>query len=640
MASDDALNAAKQAALQALLETKEAGIQSGTPAEAKVPPSEKETHEGAAADEGEKKTGRKRKQRRRKRKRGTNLNSTVERKQTPVITFDKTPKDVDMDDGAGTVDYEPEPIVNVLKRARIMSAEENKDDASSQMNDDDTEKNNKNSENENGDIIGIEDDSGIKELAEVMKRFETRGRVAEELDVDVEENESKPMEVDENEEKENVPDKEDERREEELVLENEKTNELYKGMSRKKWKEKRRLLISRLKSIVPDPSVIESWDITAQDPVLLGTLKSIRKSVSVPVNWRQKRKYLQNKRGLEKRIIALPSYIADLGVDVKRESQRESDSKKSLKQKQREKMRAKITTSSTELALEDEKRLRDAFFKFQTKPSLTGLGDVYYELRELEVDSKPFVPGVLSQTLRQALGMKADVGDVTEPVPWLIGMQRWGPPPGWPGLKVPGVNAPIPAGAKWGFAPNGWGKAPVDDRGIPLYGDVFEEGLASFQGTDKRFDESDSKKRWRWGRFRDVDDGDEDDEPVSVPVPKMEPEGDNHGTQKEVARQKERKDESWSGQEAQGAAPQDRPYQVLTQRKSWASQTGQVLGSAHTYDLPMDGQRAGADGGSRDRGSRKDWARSGGEESRRNTRPPGRQVGQQVEARESESRRR
>jgi splicing factor 3B subunit 2 len=59
------------------------------------------------------------------------------------------------------------------------------------------------------------------------------------------------------------------------------------------------------------------------------------------------------------------------------------------------------------------------------------------------------------------------------PPPWLINMQRYGPPPSYPGLRIPGLNAPIPEGAQWGYHPGGWGKPPVDEYGRPLYGDVF-----------------------------------------------------------------------------------------------------------------------------------------------------------------------
>ena len=40
-------------------------------------------------------------------------------------------------------------------------------------------------------------------------------------------------------------------------------------------------------------------------------------------------------------------------------------------------------------------------------------------------------PGILSEELRAALGM----GDNTPP-PWLINMQRYGPPPSYPDLRV------------------------------------------------------------------------------------------------------------------------------------------------------------------------------------------------------------
>lgn len=81
--------------------------------------------------------------------------------------------------------------------------------------------------------------------------------------------------------------------------------------------------------------------------------------------------------------------------------------------------------------------------------------------------------------------------------------QRYGPPPSYPQLKIPGLNAPIPPGASFGYRPGEWGKPPVDEvyrllklfyyrypdvltvpflssfiiscqqHGRPLYGDVF-----------------------------------------------------------------------------------------------------------------------------------------------------------------------
>lgn len=64
------------------------------------------------------------------------------------------------------------------------------------------------------------------------------------------------------------------------------------------------------------------------------------------------------------------------------------------------------------------------------------------------------------------------------PPPWLIHMQRYGPPPSYPSLRIPGLNSPIPAGAQFGYHQGGWGKPPVDEEGRPVYGDVFGEQAA------------------------------------------------------------------------------------------------------------------------------------------------------------------
>jgi hypothetical protein len=62
-----------------------------------------------------------------------------------------------------------------------------------------------------------------------------------------------------------------------------------------------------------------------------------------------------------------------------------------------------------------------------------------------------------------------------------IALQRYGPPPSYPNLKIPGLNAPIPPGASFGYHAGGWGKPPVDAAGNPIYGDVF--GLAQVRGA-------------------------------------------------------------------------------------------------------------------------------------------------------------
>jgi hypothetical protein len=96
--------------------------------------------------------------------------------------------------------------------------------------------------------------------------------------------------------------------------------------------------------------------------------------------------------------------------------------------------------------------LYDAFFKHQRKPKMTGLGELYYEGKEFEAQLEHLKPGVLSEDLRTALGMSD-----SSPPPWLVNMQRYGPPPSYPNLKVPGLNAPIPPGAQFGYQVRGRG---------------------------------------------------------------------------------------------------------------------------------------------------------------------------------------
>jgi splicing factor 3B subunit 2 len=225
--------------------------------------------------------------------------------------------------------------------------------------------------------------------------------------------------------------------------------------------------------------VVEAHDVTSSDPRLLVYLKASRNTVPVPRHWCHKRKYLQGKRGMEKPPFRLPDFIADTGIARIRESVLESESLKKSKQKQRDKMTPKMGKIDI-----DYQVLHDAFFKYQTKPKMSGHGDLYYEGKEYEVDMKEKKPGVLSEELVTGLGMLENA-----PPPWLINMQRYGPPPSYPNLRIPGLNAPIPEGASYGYHPGGWGKPPVDEYGRPLYGDVFgayaQEDHAVLESIDR-----------------------------------------------------------------------------------------------------------------------------------------------------------
>ncbi len=79
------------------------------------------------------------------------------------------------------------------------------------------------------------------------------------------------------------------------------------------------------------------------------------------------------------------------------------------------------------------------------------MGELYYEGKEFDHKPEGLRPGFLSIALREALGM----ADLTSPPPWLINMQRYGPPPSYPNLRIPGLNAPIPNGAGEGGAEGG-----------------------------------------------------------------------------------------------------------------------------------------------------------------------------------------
>jgi splicing factor 3B subunit 2 len=200
------------------------------------------------------------------------------------------------------------------------------------------------------------------------------------------------------------------------------------------------------------PEVVEWEDVTAKDPVLLVQLKSVRNGVPVPGHWSRKRKYLAGKRGFVKPPFELPQFIKDTGIMELRQAALDEDATKRQKTKAREKMHPRLGRITV-----DYEKLHNAFFRYQTKPLLTGHGDLYYEGKEFEGRSRDVRPGFLSEELRTALGM----GHLMPP-PWIHNIQKYGAPPSYPHMRIPGFNAPIPEGAQWGFHPGGWGKPPVD----------------------------------------------------------------------------------------------------------------------------------------------------------------------------------
>ncbi|XP_032583428.1 splicing factor 3B subunit 2 [Drosophila sechellia] len=263
-------------------------------------------------------------------------------------------------------------------------------------------------------------------------------------------------------------------------------------LSKRKLKKLTRLSVAELKQLVSRPDVVEMHDVTARDPKLLVQLKAYRNTVQVPRHWCFKRKYLQGKRGIEKPPFDLPAFIKKTGIMEMRESLQEREDAKTLKAKMRERVRPKMGKIDI-----DYQKLHDAFFKWQTKPRMTIHGDLYYEGKEFETRLKEKKPGDLSEELRIALGMPVGPNSHKIPPPWLIAQQRYGPPPSYPNLKIPGLNAPIPEGTSFGYHAGGWGKPPVDENGKPLYGDVFGTNLLDL---DNGVDEADIERN-QWGEL-------------------------------------------------------------------------------------------------------------------------------------------
>ncbi|KAB8072821.1 splicing factor 3b, subunit 2 [Aspergillus leporis] len=269
-------------------------------------------------------------------------------------------------------------------------------------------------------------------------------------------------------------------------------------LSKRKRKELNKLSVAELKAMVRRPEIVEWTDTSAPDPRLLVHIKSHRNVVPVPSHWSLKREYLSSKRGIEKPPFALPKFIQETGISEMRDAALEKQEQATLKQKQRERVQPKMGRLDI-----DYQKLYEAFFRFQTKPELTRYGEVYYEGKEYETNLRHLRPGELSAELKEALNMPPGA-----PPPWLINQQRYGPPPSYPALKIPGLNAPPPPGAMWGYHPGGYGKPPVDEHNRPLYGgDIF--GVLQPQQTVQQ---GEPVEKDLWGELQEPEASDEESE--------------------------------------------------------------------------------------------------------------------------------
>lgn len=269
-------------------------------------------------------------------------------------------------------------------------------------------------------------------------------------------------------------------------------------ISKKKRKEMNKLSVAELKALVRKPETVEWTDTSASDPRLLVHIKAYRNVVPVPTHWSLKREYLSSKRGVEKPPFTLPKFIQETGIAEMRDAALEKQDQATLKQKQRERVQPKMGKLDI-----DYQKLYEAFFRFQTKPELTRYGEVYYEGKEYETNLRHLRPGELSDELKEALNIPPGA-----PPPWLINQQRFGPPPSYPALKIPGLNAPPPPGAMWGYHPGGYGKPPVDEHNRPLYGgDIF--GVLQ---TQQNIQQGEPVEKELWGELQPPEEESEEEE--------------------------------------------------------------------------------------------------------------------------------
>ncbi|KAI9823342.1 MAG: hypothetical protein M1832_002566 [Thelocarpon impressellum] len=250
----------------------------------------------------------------------------------------------------------------------------------------------------------------------------------------------------------------------EIPDEDENAEQVEQKLSKKARKAQNKLSVAELKALVEKPETVDWTDTSASDPRLLVHIKAYRNVVPVPAHWSLKREYLSSKRGVEKPAFSLPKFIQETGIAEMRDAVLEKQDQASLKQKQRERVQPKMGKLDI-----DYQKLYEAFFRFQTKPELTRYGEVYYEGKEYETNLRHLRPGELSEDLKEALNIPPGA-----PPPWLLNQQRFGPPPSYPALKIPGLNAPLPPGASWGYQPGGYGKPPTDEFNRPLWGgDIY-----------------------------------------------------------------------------------------------------------------------------------------------------------------------
>lgn len=165
--------------------------------------------------------------------------------------------------------------------------------------------------------------------------------------------------------------------------------------------------------------------------------------------------------------------------------------------------------------------LHDAFFKHSKKPKFTQHGDMYFEGRENEIKNHKFKVGRMSPALIEALGINSN-----QLPPWIANMQRFGPPPAYPNLKIPSVNIALPPSIQQTTdqSANGTGGLFQDENGCTVYADCH--------GLNKSVYQKRQTQKVYWGELKKDEESssDEDQEAESSEESQLEAQDDDESS--------------------------------------------------------------------------------------------------------------
>lgn len=323
---------------------------------------------------------------------------------------------------------------------------------------------------------------------------------------------------------------------------------INKGPSKRQLRKLNKIPLAVLKAKVKRPEAVEWYDVDGPDPELLVYLKCLKNVVPVPDHWLNKREYLSTKRGFDKPPFELPKFIKDTGIiDMRDTTQLDTQS---LKQKAREKVQPKMGKLDL-----DYGKLHDAFFKFQTKPKLLQYGDMYYEGREIdEIDVSRYRPGKISNMLRDALGIPMGAAP-----PWVINMNRLGPPPSYEGLEFEDGGDKRPKG-----------KSSIGELLVPIEKEVW--GKLSYVEEEEHEEEEEDEEE---------DEEEEDEEPGQEEEKKQEEDPADEETAIPIAFVETVQASHMAT--SKPASENKKLFQVLEEKPFEDSREGMVGGHAYNY---------------------------------------------------------